>query len=77
MATSSSNKLATSQLALPEPACDQVYATSGYSGSAGNLSQITLASDNVFSDGAIEETPSIAGSVSAGYLASLVVGVAA
>src|SRR5205823_2603074 len=77
VATSSSNRIATSQLAMPKAACDQVYATSGYTGSAANLSQVTLASDNVFSDGAAAETPSVAGSVSAGYAASLVVGVAA
>jgi hypothetical protein len=41
-ATSSSNKIATSQMALPKTACDAVYATSAYSGSASNLSQVSL-----------------------------------
>jgi hypothetical protein len=50
-AASVSNKVATSQIALPKSACDAVYATSGYDGSARNLSQVSLATDNVFSDG--------------------------
>lgn len=73
--TTSANKRATSQLALPQPACAEVYATSGYSGSAANLSMVSLASDNVFQDGATLETPTVGGSVSAGYGAALTVGV--
>ena len=76
VATSSASKIATSQLALPKASCDEVYTSSLYSGSASNLQQITLATDNVFSDGASLETPSVAGSVASGYFASLVVGVA-
>jgi hypothetical protein len=75
-ATSSSNKIATSQMALPKTACDAVYATSAYSGSASNLSQVSLASDNVFSDGSSTELASMSGSLANGYQASLVVGVA-
>ena len=46
------NKVATSQIALPKASCDEVYATTGYEQSVRNLSQVSLASDNVFSDGA-------------------------
>ena len=74
-ATSVSNKVATSQIALPKAASDAVYATSGYTGSAANLSRITLASDNVFSDGSALELATLTGSVSEGYLASLTVAV--
>src|SRR2546423_2700504 len=70
LATSSANKIATSQLALPKTVCDAVYATSGYSGSASNLAQTSLATDNVFSDGTSLQVPSITGSIANGYAAS-------
>src|SRR4029453_9624810 len=41
-AQSVSNKIATSQIALPKASCDVVYATSGYSSSVRNLSQISI-----------------------------------
>jgi hypothetical protein len=65
------------QIALPLAECSAVYATSGYSASMSNLSQVSLATDNVFSDGATLETPTISGSVSAGYAIALTVGIAA
>ena len=71
--TSASNKLATSQLALPQDVCDAVYATSGYSQSVRNLSQVSLSSDMVFRDGASLETPTVTGSATDGYVATLVV----
>jgi protocatechuate 3,4-dioxygenase beta subunit len=74
-ATSGGTKLATSQIALPQDVCEAVYATSGYEQSVRNLSQVSLASDNVFSDGWTLETPSMTGSASSGYVSSLVVGV--
>ena len=70
-----SNRVATSQLAIPKSACDTVYATSGYEQSITNLSQITLATDNVFSDGTTNQVATMSGSVSAGYLATLQFGV--
>lgn len=76
-ATSGANDIKTSQLALPVAMCNAVYATSGYTGSATNLANISLASDNVFSDGVSLQTPTVTGSVSAGYAAVLQVGVAA
>lgn len=74
--TDSTSAIATSQLALPEAACSAVYAESGYAGSAGNLSRITLATDNVFGDdsGALQ-LATVSGGVSAGYEAALVVAV--
>jgi protocatechuate 3,4-dioxygenase beta subunit len=74
-ATSGSNKLATSQIALPQDVCDAVYATTGYEQSVTNLSRVSLESDMVFSDGASLETPSMTGNVTSGYVSSLVVGV--
>lgn len=75
-ATSGKNKLATSQIALPKDVCETVYATSGYEQSVSNLSRVSLASDNVFSDGVSLQTPSMTGNASSGYVSSLVVGVA-
>ena len=51
-AASVSNKIATSQIALPKSASDLAYAQSGYESSITNLSQVSLATDGIFSDGA-------------------------
>lgn len=74
-ATNVANKIATSQLALPKAACDLVYATTGYQQSVTNLSQISLATDMVFSDGSALELATMSGTVSAGFTATLTVAV--
>jgi protocatechuate 3,4-dioxygenase beta subunit len=74
-ATNVANKIATSQLALPKATCDLVYATSGYQQSITNLSRITLATDNVFSDGSALELATAMGSVANGFTATLTVAV--
>jgi protocatechuate 3,4-dioxygenase beta subunit len=74
-ATSAGNKLATSQIALPADISNAVYATDGYSQSVRNVAQVSLTSDNVFSDGAELETPTVTGSVADGYVIALNVGV--
>lgn len=75
-ATSSSNVLHTSQLGLPEDICKTVYGEAeGYTQSVSNLSQITLASDNVFGDGASTQMATVTGSVAEGYRVALTVGV--
>jgi protocatechuate 3,4-dioxygenase beta subunit len=64
----------TSQLALPQDASTAVYATDGYDNSTANLSQITLATDNVFSDdGAARQLAAVTGSVTDGFAATLAV----
>ncbi|GHE07572.1 intradiol ring-cleavage dioxygenase [Klenkia taihuensis] len=73
--TDSTNAIATSQVALLQDVCETVYATSGYEQSVRNLAQVSLATDNVFSDGAELETPTITGDVSSGYTVSMGVGV--
>jgi len=73
--TSVSNKIATSQIALPKASNDLVYASSGYTGSAANASRISLASDNVFSDGSALELATVTGTVDAGFVATLTVAV--
>jgi protocatechuate 3,4-dioxygenase beta subunit len=75
-ATSSANKLATSQLTFPVADCKSVYATSGYEQSVTNLAKISFATDNVFSDGTELQMATVSGSVSAGYTASLQVAIA-
>jgi protocatechuate 3,4-dioxygenase beta subunit len=75
-ATSYTNKLRTSQIALPPDVCSTVYSTAtGYAASVANLARISFATDSVFSDGVTTELATVSGSVAAGYLASLVVGI--
>jgi protocatechuate 3,4-dioxygenase beta subunit len=74
-ATNVANKSATSQIALPKATCDLVYATSGYESSVTNLSQVSLATDMVFSDGSSLELATISGSVSGALTAALTVAV--
>jgi protocatechuate 3,4-dioxygenase beta subunit len=73
-ATDDANKIATSQIALPEDSCNAVYATDGYSQSVVNLQQVSLRADNVFGDdGSAHQLGSVTGSVDAGYVAELAV----
>ena len=66
-ATNGSNKIATSQMALPEATCKAAYAITGYEQSGSNLSRLTLASDNVFGDGYDLQLPAITGDPTSGY----------
>lgn len=70
-ATSAANKLRTSQLALPQDVCDDVYATDGYEQSVTNLGQLSLESDGIFSDGYSLQMAKVTGSVEDGYTVSL------
>ena len=75
-ATSSGPIVKTSQIALPQAACQTVYATSGYEQSVGNLSQVSLERDNVFGDdGGVHQLATMSGSVTAGYTAALTIAV--
>ena len=74
-ASSVANKTATSQIALPKAANDLVYAVAGYEASVRNAAQVTLASDNVFSDGSSLELATMSGSAAEGFTASLTVAV--
>ncbi|GAB7193176.1 intradiol ring-cleavage dioxygenase [Kineococcus sp. NUM-3379] len=74
--TDAGNAVATSQLALPQAACDAVYATAGYEASVENLSRVSLGSDNVFGDdGGASQLGTATGDVTAGYTVTLPVGV--
>ena len=66
-ALEASNRITTSQIALPEAECAAVYAAAGYETSVGNLSRTSLASDMVFRDGVEAQTPAVSGDTTAGY----------
>lgn len=70
--TDASNAIATSQVALPQAACDVVYADPAYPSSASNLSRVSLASDNVFGDdGGVLELATTSGDNGTGWTVSL------
>jgi len=75
-ATGSSNLVHTSQLALPEADCSTVYTVDSYGDSARNLGQISLETDNIFSDGYAAQLATVTGNVTDGYTAKLTVGIA-
>jgi protocatechuate 3,4-dioxygenase beta subunit len=70
-ATNATNKLRTSQLALPQDVCEMVYATEGYEQSVSNLAQVSLDSDGIFSDGYSLQMAKVTGSLEDGYVATL------
>ena len=66
-ATNQANKIATSQIALPEAACRAVYASPGYEQSVTNMRAVSLQRDNVFAaDGGARQLGSISGDVATG-----------
>ncbi|QNQ07707.1 intradiol ring-cleavage dioxygenase [Sphingomonas alpina] len=80
-ATSGRYAILTSQLALPAAACTAIYAdTATYPSSATNFAATSISSDNVFSDNSsaqiAQQTPTLTGSTSAGYVGSVLIGVA-
>ena len=71
-ATSYSNKLRTSQLAIPEDSCREVYGVvDGYESSADTFSGVSLDTDGVFSDGYSLQLATVTGSADEGYTFSL------
>jgi protocatechuate 3,4-dioxygenase beta subunit len=63
--------LRTSQIALPEKACRQVYATDGYETSRSNIELTSLRSDIVFRDGYDLQMAKVTGSVEDGMRVAL------
>lgn len=74
-ATSGAQKHRTSQLAIPKGACETVYATGGYDGSAEQLAATPLDADMVFADGYASQLAVASGSVAKGMTLRLNVGV--
>ena len=70
-ATDVANKLRTSQLALPEDVCNEVYATEGYEQSVENLTKLSLDTDGIFRDGYSLQLAKVTGSVDEGYAVTL------
>jgi protocatechuate 3,4-dioxygenase beta subunit len=82
LATLYTNKILTSQMALPRDICSTVYSgATGYGSSVNSLAAVTLANDNVFGDNTSAQlaqmTPVLSGSISAGYTGSITIGVPA
>lgn len=70
-----SNCIKTSQFTFPDAVLRAAYAAPGYGESVENLSHISIATDNVFSDGVAHQTAVVTGSVSTGYRATLEAGI--
>jgi protocatechuate 3,4-dioxygenase beta subunit len=71
-ATDPANRIATSQIALPEDTCKAVYATDGYASSIQTLAGVSLTSDMVFgNDGGIHQIGAISGSIADGLTVEL------
>ena len=71
------DQVKTSQFTFPLATLNQVYTSTGYSASVRNLAAISYASDNVFSDGTSRQMAAVTGDNTAGYAATLSVGIAA
>jgi len=79
-ATGRASSILVSQMAMPSDICSTVYANAtGYGTSRTNFARTSLASDNIFSDNTAAQnaaqTPTLSGSIDAGYSGSIVVGV--
>ena len=74
-ASSAANRVKTSQFTFPLATLNEIYATSSYSSSARNLSSISYATDNVFSDGSALQMASVSGDPVNGYVVTLTIGV--
>ncbi|WP_392541893.1 intradiol ring-cleavage dioxygenase [Oryzobacter telluris] len=76
-ATSTGQIVKTSQIALPQAACEKVYAdTATYPQSASNLGRTSLTGDMVFGDdGGIHQLATVTGDATSGYVANLTIGV--
>ena len=82
LATLYTNKILTSQMAMPRDISSTVYnSASGYSASVSNLSNITTSNDGVFGDNTAAQialqTPSLSGDATAGFTGTLRIGVPA
>jgi protocatechuate 3,4-dioxygenase beta subunit len=75
--TVASNRIKTSQFGFPTATLAEAYTSTGYATSVRNLTSISYATDNVFSDGTSLQIATVTGNVAAGYAASLTVGVSA
>jgi protocatechuate 3,4-dioxygenase beta subunit len=68
-----SNRITTSQIALPEAECQVAYATAGYEASVTNLTHTSLSTDNVFRDGWDQELATATGNNADGWAVALTI----
>jgi protocatechuate 3,4-dioxygenase beta subunit len=73
--TVAANRIKTSQFTFPATTSAEAYSATGYTSSVRNLAGISLATDNVFSDGATLQTAAMTGTAATGFVATLQVGV--
>ncbi|SDG76730.1 intradiol ring-cleavage dioxygenase [Janthinobacterium sp. YR213] len=74
-AASAANRIKTSQFTFPMATLSEAYTASGYTASVRNLSQISYATDNVFSDGTSLQMATVTGNATQGYVITLIVAV--
>ncbi len=74
-ATTSKNKIATSQLALPDKGCQEVYALDGYEASREFFEPGGLSRDGVFRDGAALQMATMTGNAKDGFVVKLTVAI--
>ncbi|KHA77561.1 intradiol ring-cleavage dioxygenase [Janthinobacterium lividum] len=74
-AASAANRIKTSQFTFPMATLSEAYTASGYTASVRNLSQISYATDNVFSDGTSLQMATVTGNAMQGYVVTLIVAV--
>ncbi|HEX2705033.1 MAG TPA: hypothetical protein VHM65_04685 [Candidatus Lustribacter sp.] len=75
-ATAAGQIVKTSQIALPQATCEQVYASNVYPDSAGNLAKVSLSTDNVFrEDSGTSQLATMSGDTASGYTAARTIGV--
>jgi protocatechuate 3,4-dioxygenase beta subunit len=73
-ATRGATGMATSQVALPAPWCDRVFATPGYEQSVTCMRQLSLTNDIVFGDdGGVHQLGTVTGSIEGGLTVALTV----
>ena len=72
-ALGAANLVKTSQIAMPEAECNLVYEATGYESSITNLTHVSLATDNVFSDGWDQELGVASGSNESGWTVALTI----
>lgn len=71
--TDATNAVLTSQIVVPESVTAEPYKLAEYDGSSANLAQVTLESDNIFSDSAEEQTPDVVGNATEGFSLAILV----
>ena len=71
LASNAEYGIATSQLALPQDVCEEVYASTGYETSTRNLANTSLQRDMVFRDGWITQLGPVTGDSSSGMTVTL------